>query len=109
MMLADVITSLKMLAELLGPIANETEWHLFGSAGQGEVDALDIDLMILCKSDAQADLLRQAIDPDSFMLPLHLSLLTFEESAAIDAPNIQKSTIIYAAASDREYIRNPAH
>jgi hypothetical protein len=56
--------------------------------------------MILCKSDAQADLLRQAIDPDSFMLPLHLSLLTFEESAAIDAPNIQKSTIIYTAASD---------
>ncbi len=103
-----VVTSLKMHAELLGPIADETEWHLFGSAGQGKVDSLDIDLMILCKSDAQADLLRQAIDPDSFMLPLHLSLLTFEESAAIDAPNIQKSTIIYPAASDREYSRNPA-
>lgn len=104
-----VVTSLKMHAELLGPIADETEWHLFGSAGQGNVDSLDIDLMILCKSDAQADLLRQAIDPDSFMLPLHLSLLTFEESAAIDAPNIQKSTIIHPAASDREYSRNPAH
>jgi hypothetical protein len=97
-----VITSLKTLAKSLGPVAYETEWHLFGSAGQGKADSLDIDLMILCQSDAQADLLRQEIDPDSFMLPLHLSLLTFEESAVIDAPNIQKSTIIHPAAFDRE-------
>jgi hypothetical protein len=104
-----VIASLKELAMLLGPIADETEWHLFGSVGRGEVDALDIDLMILCKSDAQADLLRQAIDLDSFVLPLHLSLLTFEEAAAIDAPNMQQSIMIYPLASELDHMSSFTH
>lgn len=94
---------------LLGPIADETEWHLFGSVGRDEVDALDIDLMILCNSDAQADLLRQAIDLDSFILPLHLSLLTFEEAATIDAPNLQQSVVIHPLDSGLDRISNFSH
>jgi hypothetical protein len=94
MIRSNVIAGLKQLAVLLGPVAQGTEWHLFGSVNRDELDALDIDLMILCTSDAQADMLRQAIDPDSFSLPLHLALLTFDEAAAIDATYVQQSTVI---------------
>jgi len=90
-----VVAGLRDLAALLGTVAQGTEWHLFGSAVRDDPDAFDIDLMILCTCDAQADELRQAIDPDSFALPLHLSLLTFDEAAKIDAPSMQQSTIIF--------------
>jgi len=82
----------------LGAVAGETEWHLFGSVNRDCPDASDIDLMIFCKSDAQADMLRQAIDPDSLSLPLHLSLLTFEEAAVIDATSVQQSTVVLRLA-----------
>lgn len=91
---ADVVACLQQLAASLGPIAQATEWHLFGSVDRGESDPEDIDLMILCASDVQADLLRQAIDPDSLALPLHLSLMTFQEAAGIDAVLVQRSTPI---------------
>jgi predicted nucleotidyltransferase len=94
MIRSSVISALEKLAVSLGPAAYGTEWHLFGSVNRDDAHASDIDIMILCRSDAQADLLRQAIDPDSLMLPLHLSLLTFDESAAIDAAGVQQSTII---------------
>ena len=71
------------------------QWHLFGSVARNEPDAADIDLMILCKSDEQADTLRRVIDPDTLALPLHLALLTFDEAAAIDAVRVQRSLAIF--------------
>jgi len=90
-----VVASLKQLAVSLGAATHGTEWHLFGSVNRDKLDAADIDLMILCNSDAQADALRKAIDPDSLMLPLHLALLTFDEAAAINAIKLQQSTAIF--------------
>ena len=90
-----VITSLRQLATSLGPEAEGTQWHLFGSVARNESDAADIDLMILCKSDEQADTLRRVIDPDTLALPLHLALLTFDEAAAIDAVCVQRSLAIF--------------
>lgn len=101
---SDVIASLRELAVLLGPIASGTEWHLFGSVNRDDPQASDIDLMILCTNDAQADSLRTAIDPDSFLLPLHLSLLTFEEAATIDATSVQQSTVVLRIAPDIDHI-----
>jgi predicted nucleotidyltransferase len=94
MIRAKVIASLCELAVSLGPAASGTEWHLFGSVNRGDSDASDIDLMIFCKNDTQADILRQAIDVDSLLLPLHLSLLTFKEAVAINAAFVQQSTVI---------------
>jgi predicted nucleotidyltransferase len=90
-----VITSLRELAASLGPGAEGTQWHLFGSVARNEPDAADIDLMILCKSDEQADTLRRVIDPDNLALPLHLALLTFNEAAEIDAVRLQRSLAIF--------------
>jgi len=89
-----VIASLTELAVSLGPIVSGTEWHLFGSVNRDEPNASDIDLMIFCETDFQADIIRQAIDPDSLSLPLHLSLFTFEEAAAIDVTSAQQSALI---------------
>ncbi|MCY1289437.1 hypothetical protein D9M68_573060 [compost metagenome] len=90
-----VITSLRELAVSLGPKAKGTQWHLFGSVDRDDPEAADIDLMILCNDDDQADTLRQAIDPDAFLLPLHLALMTFDEAAEVDAVRVQRSRAIY--------------
>ena len=90
-----VIASLRELAVSLGPLAEGTQWHLFGSVDRDEPDAADIDLLILCKHDDQADTLRRAIDPDALTLPLHLALMTFDEEAEVDAVRVQRSHAIF--------------
>lgn len=90
-----VVASLRDLAISLGPKADGTEWHLFGSVDRNEPNAVDIDLMILCKSDDQADALRRAIDPDALALPLHLALMRFDEAAEVDAVRVQRSQAIF--------------
>ncbi len=96
---ADAIASLQKLADSLGPVAHGTEWHLFGSVDRNEPDATDIDLMIFCTSDAHADTLRQAMDLESLALPIHLSLMTFQEATEVDAVRVQRSSVIVTLAS----------
>lgn len=90
-----VVANLRELAISLGPEADGTEWHLFGSVDRDEPNAADIDLMILCKSDDQADALRRTIDPDGLALPLHLALMTFDEAIEVDAVRVQHSRVIF--------------
>lgn len=90
-----VVASLCALAASLGPKAEGSQWHLFGSVERDEQDAEDIDLMILCNSDGQADVLRQTIDPDALELPLHMALLTFEEAIEVEAVRVQRSRAIF--------------
>ena len=95
------IASLHACAVALGQIADGTQWHLFGSTNRNEASASDIDLMILCKDDEQADALRRSIDPDDFFLPLDLALMTYDEAAEVDAIRVQKSHVIFAYHSPR--------
>ena len=90
-----IVASLREVAASLGPIADGTQWHLFGSLARDDPNPEDIDLMILCKSDSQADTLRRSIDPDAMTLPIHLALLTFEEAGEVDAVRIQRSHVIF--------------
>lgn len=90
-----VVTSLRALAISLGPKAEGSQWHLFGSVDRDEQDAADIDLMILCNSDYQADALRRAIDPDALELPLHMALMTFDEASEVEAVRVQRSRAIF--------------
>ncbi len=90
-----IISGLVELAVSLGTKAEDTEWYLFGSADRDELDAADIDLIILCKDDVHADLLRIAIDPDAFLLPLHLSLMTFDEAVEINVVSLQLGSLIF--------------
>jgi predicted nucleotidyltransferase len=95
MIRSSIVARLTEVAVSLGTLSHGSEWHLFGSVNRNEHDASDVDLMILCQSDAQADALRQAIDPDSLALPLHLALLTYDEAASIAAADMQQSTVIF--------------
>ncbi|WP_420802548.1 nucleotidyltransferase domain-containing protein [Salinivibrio kushneri] len=90
---------LRRLAYSLSFIATNTEWHLFGSINRDDSNPSDIDLMILCCDDKQADDLREAIDLDAFELPLHLSLFTFEEADSIAVTSVQNSTAVLTVDS----------
>lgn len=90
-----VIATLRELAVALGSMAVGTEWHLFGSIDRDEWEAADIDLMIFCTDDDQADTLRRAIDPDVHFPPIHLALLTFDEAAEINAIHAQHSSVVF--------------
>ncbi len=83
------------VAEQLGPIQSGSEWYLFGSVEKNFQQSFDIDVLILCQNDEQADNLRRAIDPDQFPLPLDLSLMTFAEATQVDAVQSQNARLIY--------------
>ena len=94
MIRSQTISLLCELRRTLGASVDGSEWYLFGSVDRNEKDAADIDLLILCKSDAQADELRGLLDIDCFSIPLHLSLMTFEEDLEVGATLLQKCTKI---------------
>lgn len=83
------------VAELLGPTKSGSEWYLFGSVEKNSLQSFDIDVLILCENDEQADNLRKAIDPDQFPLPLDLSLMTFSEASQVSAVKRQSARLIY--------------
>jgi len=84
----------RVIAEL-GKVAQGSEWHLFGSVDRDEPEAADIDLLILCTSDDQADALRRGIDADALPYPLDLSLMTFDEEKETGAVRRQRARRIY--------------
>ena len=106
-----VVAALLDLADRLGAIVDESEWYLFGSVDRNEPAASDIDLLILCTSDTQADALRQSIDPDLLPFPLDLSLMTFEEAAEADAVLLQRAHKIFPKLKGLVYnaVNWPAH
>lgn len=89
------IASIQRLAEQLGALSKGSEWFIFGSVMRGDPNAADIDLMILCSSDTQADALRRAIDPDSLSLPIDLAFLTYSEAQEVNAVEVQQAERIY--------------
>ncbi len=91
------IAALRNLASGLGPLADNTEWYLFGSIGRDEAGAADIDLLILCPSDERADRLRTVIDEDVLGIPLDLSLMTFDEEREVRAVALQSAIRIIPA------------
>ncbi len=93
------IAALRDLASALGPLADDTEWYLFGSIGRDEAGAADIDLLVLCPSDERADRLRAAIDEDVLGIPLDLSLMTFDEEREVRAVALQRAIKIVPATA----------
>jgi len=61
----------------------DARWYLFGSAQRSISDALDIDVLVVCRADGVADAIRHAVDIDQFAKPLHLSILTCAEEAEV--------------------------
>jgi predicted nucleotidyltransferase len=106
---SQTINALLNATDSLGSIAHGTEWYLFGSVDRDEASPSDIDLLILCTDATQADALRQAIDPDLYGIPLHLSLMTFDEAAEVDAVHLQQASRILreSPAENRAELHSP--
>lgn len=90
-----VAAKIRELAASLGTTSEDTEWYLFGSVDRDVEHARDIDLLILCKDEVQADALRTVIDPDQFELPLHLAFMTYAEEREASAVRMQRGRIVF--------------
>jgi predicted nucleotidyltransferase len=95
MIRAQYVAVLRDLAANLGPAADGTVWYLFGSVDRDMFDAADVDVLILCNSAEQANLLRLEIDADALGRPLDLSLMTFAEESETGAVACQGARQIY--------------
>jgi len=91
----EVVIAVCEIAEKLGSACSGSEWYLFGSVARCSPSPSDIDLMILCIDNHQADTLRSIIDPDALAVPIHLCLLTFDEAREIDAVHVQGAQKIF--------------
>lgn len=99
---AAAIEALGELQHHLGMVAAGTQWYLFGSVDRDERAASDIDLMILCEDDAQADAIRLTIDAEMLPLSLDLALMTYAEAAEVDAVAKQRARrILISSAHER--------
>jgi hypothetical protein len=106
MIRARIVASLIACGDQLGNDASGSTWHLFGSVDRDDLTAHDIDLLILCENDAQSDRLRCSIDEGAFELPLHLSLMTFEENFAVGAVEAQQAHQIYPPIPEERSVRS---
>lgn len=106
MIRARIVASLIAYASWLGNDASGSIWHLFGSVDRDVMTAHDIDLLILCESDTKCDRLRYSIDEGAFELPLHLSLMTFEENFAVGAVEAQQAHQIYPPIPEEGSVRS---
>jgi hypothetical protein len=95
MIRAQYVARLRDIAADLGTAADGSVWYLFGSVDRDVFDAADVDVLILCGSAEQADLLRAEIDADVLGRPLDLSLMTFAEEAETGAVARQGARQIY--------------
>jgi predicted nucleotidyltransferase len=75
--------TMRCLAERTTAIAGEAKWYLFGSAGDGLFKASDVDVVVVCKTNNAADMIRGSVDVDQLARPIHLSILTESEEAEV--------------------------
>ncbi|MEY9121752.1 hypothetical protein ABH994_003033 [Bradyrhizobium yuanmingense] len=79
----ELTSAVRDLAIRTNTAAGDARWYLFGSAQRSISDALDIDVLVVCRADGVADAIRRAVDVDQFTRPLHLSILTCAEEAEV--------------------------
>jgi len=76
----ELINGLKTLALAASEKTNGAKWYLFGSALNNPNTAADIDLVIVCASDEDADLIRHKINSSDSHRPIHPSIFTYVEA-----------------------------
>jgi predicted nucleotidyltransferase len=76
-----LIRQVRTLAEKADLITGNTRWCLFGSALRDPVRAADVDLLVVCQSHSDADVIRRNAGKIASCKPVDLSILTKEEEA----------------------------
>lgn len=72
-----------------------SEWYLFGSINRHSTSPQDVDVIVICIDDAQADAIRKLVRTLTLPLPVDLSLMTFDEAAELDVIRLQCADRIY--------------
>jgi hypothetical protein len=73
-------------------------WYLFGSASEDPTAAGDVDVLVACNSDVDADAIRRLVDAIEFYRTLHLSTLTEDEDRDIGFAEQQGCIHVYWGA-----------
>lgn len=73
-------------AEILrvSKLVQDAEWYLFGSLLQTPKQAVDIDILILYRSDDTAEMIRDELREMTLRFPIHLLFLSEHEEAELD-------------------------
>ena len=73
-------------AEILrvSKLVQDAEWYLFGSLLQAQQQAIDIDILILYRSDDTAEMIRDELREVTLRFPVHLLFLSEHEEAELD-------------------------
>ena len=79
----EIVCRLRDMAMWVNDNIGGTRWYVFGSILGDAKIAADVDLLVVCNSDFDADLVRQAVDKFSVSKPVDLSILTEAEEAEI--------------------------
>lgn len=93
------MTTAELLDALVGiarcvPNEIEARWCLFGSAVRDAERAADFDLAIVCAPE-DAPAIRRYLAPWCLAWPLHLTILTPDEDAALQFTDEQGATQFY--------------
>lgn len=76
-------SEVRSIAVKVNERVGSARWYLFGSASEDPSAAADVDVLVVCKSDTDADAIRCLVDASEFYRPLHLSILTEDEEREI--------------------------
>jgi hypothetical protein len=92
---AELIELLRTEAAVISRNVPSTMWFLFGSALVDTSSATDIDLLVLCRSDADVARIRHRLARLCLSLPLHLFLVTRDEEHELKFIEMQRCRRIY--------------
>lgn len=65
-------------------LVQDAEWYLFGSLLQAPQQAIDIDILILYRSDDTAEMIRGELEEITRRFPIHLLFLSEHEEAELN-------------------------
>jgi predicted nucleotidyltransferase len=86
---AQMQIEIEFLAQRLSKTAPGCRCYLFGSARTNLRTAADVDLLVVCESDDEADAIRHLASACELYPPLHISIYTKEEEMEGDFVNKQ--------------------
>lgn len=95
---AGMFAALRSHAREIDEQVGGTSWYLFGSAMQSVELANDVDILVLCSTDVDADKVRRLIDVDLMNIPLDVSIFTFDEESEVGFIQNQGCIQIYPEA-----------
>lgn len=97
MTIREILPSL-LYAEILrvSKLVQDTKWYLFGSLLRSPRKAIDIDILILYRSDDTTKIIRGELREVTLRFPIHLIFLSECEESELDFINSEQCVPIHS-------------